>query len=99
LNAWKTKPISRLRMRRPLARFEALDGAAVEHVLPLGRRIEQSQDGQQGGLAAARRPVDGDIFAFLNVHVDSREGMGLHLVGVEDFLDAVEFEKRFIHLC
>ena len=63
---------------------------AVQPVLAVGRRVEQAEDRQQRGLAAARRPGDGDVLALLDLHVDAREGVGLHLVGQEHLLDPVE---------
>ena len=87
------KPISRLRMRARSARDRFATGLAVEPVAALGRRVEQAQDRQQRGFAAARRPGDGDVLALADLEVDAGEGVGLDFVGVEDLGDAFELDE------
>src|SRR5579862_97641 len=66
---------------------------AVQYVRSIGRGVEKPEDGQQGGLAAARWAGNGDVLPFLNVQVDSRKRVRLHLVGVENFSHAFEMNQ------
>ena len=87
---------------RPLLHLQAAHRLAVQHVLPVGGRVEQAQDGQQRRLAAARRPGDRDIFALLDVHVNARQRVGLHFIGDEDLGHAIQMNQCFRsirHLC
>ena len=79
---------------RPLGERQVGDRLAVEHVVAVGRRVEQAENRQQRGLAAARRPGDGDVLAALDLEVDPGERVGLDLVGEEDLRDAVEVNQR-----
>src|SRR5580704_575587 len=62
----------------------------IDPVVAIARRIEQAENRKQGGFAAARRPGDGEKFAVLDIEVHAAEGMGFHLVGVENFRYAFE---------
>src|SRR3546814_4337326 len=48
---------------------QALDVLAVERELAAGERLQQAGDVEEGGLARARRPGDGDELALLHVQV------------------------------
>ena len=93
------KPISRLRMRARCAGSRSCTGRAVEAVAAAGRRVEQPQDREQRGLAAARGPGDRDVLALLDLEVDAGEGVGLDLVGVEDLAQALEPDQRRRRSC
>src|SRR5436309_4676561 len=80
----------------PLGGREIRDGSVFEQVGPLGRRVEQAEQGQQRRLPAPRRPRDRDVVALLDLEMHVRERMGLHLVGVEDLLDALELNERAV---
>src|SRR5690606_35967056 len=56
-----------------LGEREALHGATVEEVGALGGRVEQAENGEEGGLAAAGWAGDGDVFALVDLHVNARE--------------------------
>jgi len=88
--------VTRVLRSLALRQREALDGAAVEDVAAVGRRVEQPEDGEQRGLAAAGRAGDGHVFALADVHVDAGEGVGLDFVGQEDLRHAFEFDERWI---
>src|SRR3546814_18628372 len=45
---------------------QALDVLAVERELAAGERLQQAGDVEEGGLARARRPGDGDALALLH---------------------------------
>src|SRR5262249_28342097 len=60
---------------------------AAQRVPPLRRGVEQPEDREQRRLPASRRTRDGDVFAWPDLEVHVGEGMCLHLVRVEDFLD------------
>src|SRR6185503_751503 len=79
---------------RPLGRRELGDRPVVQKILSFGRRIEQAEDRQQRRLAAARRTGDGDVFAFVDLEVDPREGMRLDFVGEEDLRHTIELDQR-----
>ena len=66
----------------------------VEPVLATGRRVEQAQEREQRGLAAAGRAGDGDVLAAAHLEVHLGEGVGLDFIGVEDLLDAFEADQR-----
>ncbi len=77
------------------------DRLAVEDVLAVGRRVEQAENRQERGLAAAGRAGDGDVLAGLDFEVDPGERVGFDLVGEEDLRDAVEVNQRLrgsVHL-
>jgi hypothetical protein len=69
---------------------------AVERVLALGRRVEQTEDREQRGLAAARRAGDGEELAARDVQVDAVERVRLEVVGEEDLGDAREADHGFV---
>ena len=75
-----------------LGEGEALDRATVEHVGAFGGRVEQTEDGKERGFTTTGRAGDGDVFALLDIHVDTGEGVGFNFVGEEDFGDAFEFD-------
>ena len=71
---------------------------SVERVRAFGRRIEQTEDRKQRGLAAAGGTGDGNVFALFDVEVDARQRVRLDLVGVENFFDAFQFDEGIV-LC
>src|SRR5262245_27695749 len=71
------------------------DGLAVEQVAAVGRRVEQPEDREQRRLAASRRPGNGDVLALLDAEMDVRQVVRLDLVGIEDFLDALELNQSW----
>jgi hypothetical protein len=62
-----------------LGEREALDGAAVEEVGAVGRGVEQAEDGEEGGFAAAGGAGDGDVFALGGCRGGCRRGRGSRL--------------------
>ena len=94
LKAWKMKPMARARTRARCAARQRGHRLAREHVAALARRIEQAEDGQQRGLAAARRAAHRHVFPGADLEVDAREGVGLDLLGVKDPGDALEPDQR-----
>jgi hypothetical protein len=84
LKLWKTKPISRLRMRarRP-----------VQRVVAAGRAVEQAEDREQRRLAAAGRTGDGDVLPFLDVEMHAVERVRLDVIGVEDFRQSCQMDQ------
>jgi len=75
--------------------------ASVQGVAPLGRRIEQAEDGQQGGFAAAGGPGDRHVFAPGDINMDTGQRVRLDLIGQEHLLDVVEMDQRvvaFVHV-
>src|SRR5262249_30509303 len=77
-----------------LRQRERLGRLAVQPVLPLGRGVEQTEQRQQRGLAAARRARDRDVLAVLDLEVHPGERVRLHLVGEEDLRHAVQLDDR-----
>jgi hypothetical protein len=75
---------------RALAEVEVLHGLAGDGVGAAGGRVEQAQDREQRGLAAAGGAGDRHVFALGDVEVDAGEGVGLDLVRVEDLGQALE---------
>ena len=66
---------------------------AVERVTPCGGRIKQTEDGQQRGLAAARRPGNTDEFAPADFQRDFGQGVSFDFIGQEDLLDGIEVDE------
>ena len=69
-------------------------GMAVQGVAPFRRRVQQSQNGKQGGFAAAGRAGDGQIVAAVDLQVNPGQGMSFHFIGEKYLLDAFEAEQR-----
>ena len=82
---------------RPLSHRQVLDASSVEQVLAAGRRIEQADDRQQRGLAAARRSGDGHILAARNLHADLGERVRFHLVRIEHLGDSLHVDDGVTH--
>ena len=68
---------------------------AVQRVGAVAGSIQQAQNGQQGGLAAARRAGDREVLALLQIELDAGQGVRLDLVGHEHFGHAVQANQRF----
>src|SRR5690606_18772799 len=79
---------------RAVRRRERRHLLARQVVLAIARRVQEAEYGEECGLAAAGRPRDGHVLALVHVHVDVRQGVGLHLVGEEDLSYPVELDQR-----
>src|SRR5215469_478607 len=87
---------------RAVAEIEVLHGVTVELVLALGGSVEQPNDGKQCRLAATRRTRHGDVFALIDLQMDTREGVSFNFIGVEDLGEIFNFNQRstcFAHVC
>jgi hypothetical protein len=80
---------------RPLWQRQPLDGATVQHIGTVARRIEQTQNREERGFATAGRTCDGDVLAFANVHVNAGQRVGFDFIGEKHFGDTVEFDQGF----
>src|SRR2546429_1067363 len=78
---------------RALRGGQVRDRPILEQVGAFGGRVEQPQQRQQRRLAAPRRPGDRDVLALLDLEMNIRERVGLHFVGVEDLLYALELNE------
>ena len=65
-------------------------GLAVDHDLPPVGRLEEVQAAQQGGLAAARRPDDGQGLALLQIEADVLQHTGC----AEVLFNVLDFQNR-----
>ena len=74
-----------------------LDGFAVQDILAVARRVEEAEDGEESGLAAARGAGNRNIFTLRNLHVNASERVRLHLVGEEHLLHVVQLNQCFAH--
>src|SRR3546814_5186042 len=63
---------------------QALDVLAVERELAAGERLQQAGDVEEGGLARARRPGDGDELALLHVQVERTQRVRFDQFGAVD---------------
>ena len=54
----------------PLVHLQPRNGLTVQNVSPVAGRVEQAQNGQQRGFAAARRPENDVAIALLDREVD-----------------------------
>ena len=75
--------------------------APVEQVGAFGGVVEQADDVEQGGLAAARGAHDGHEFAFPHFEVYLAQGPGLHFFGAEYFLDVLQLDHSlmYVYVC
>src|SRR6185295_15690116 len=83
-------------------RRQLLHRLRVQYVLARGRRVEQTEDRQQGGLAAPRRTRDRDELPAVDVQRDRRQRVRLHLLRVEHLAQRVELDERLtgrLHSC
>src|SRR5487761_1385867 len=55
---------------RALRKAEVFYRARVQQIAAAARRIQQAQDGKQGGLAAAGRTGDGDVLSAIDVEMN-----------------------------
>src|SRR5271163_4236784 len=72
------------------------DGLTVQEVDAVGWRVQQAKDGEQRGLAAARRTGDRDVLTLLDFKMNFFEGVRFNFVGVEDFLNAFHFDECIV---
>ena len=56
-------------------------------------RLQACQDVQQGGLAAAGWPDDGDEFVFVDIQVDIQEGDDITTDALVGFVDILDFNQ------
>src|SRR5713101_1118462 len=82
-----------------LAQREIRHRLAVQPVVAVAGRIEQSQYREQRGLAAARRPRDRNVLPFADFQMDSRQSVGFHLIGVENFRHAFQPDQVAVSVC
>ncbi len=84
LKRWKTKPILSRRMPVRSASSRHGDVDAVHEDAAAGGPRQPAQQVQQGGLAAARGPDDGDELAALHVQVHAAQRLHVHVADVVD---------------
>jgi hypothetical protein len=72
---------------------EVLDRLAVEPVIAARRRVEQTEDRQQRGFAATRRPGDGNELTVFDFEVNARQCVRFDFIGIKDLRDAFEPEQ------
>jgi len=75
---------------RACGRRQRGDVMAVEHVAAGAGAVEQAEDRQQRGLAAAGGSGDGHVLATAHLQMHVAERMGFHFVGLEYLADAAE---------
>src|SRR5258706_5389242 len=78
----------------PIRERQVGDLLAVQPVLPLARGVEQPEQRQEGRLAAAGGAGDRDVLPLLDLEMDARQGVRLHLVGVENLGHSLELDHR-----
>jgi hypothetical protein len=77
----------------PVGRLVLLGGAAVDHEVARGVRVEATHDVEQGGLAAAGLAQDGDELVVTEVDRDAAQGMDRLASGGRVFLgDVLELQ-------
>src|SRR5262245_11389950 len=81
---------------RALRRLQIRDRLIVQRIVAFGRCVEQTEDGQQGRLAAAGGPRYGNVLAGADLDVDVIERVRLDFVRVKDLLDALEPDQRVV---
>src|SRR5260221_428320 len=81
---------------RPHGVVEVRDRLAVEDVGAFAGRIEQTENGEQSGLAATGRAGDGDEFAAFYFQADGGQRVSFDFIGEEHFRDAIEMNERFV---
>src|SRR5581483_892020 len=79
---------------RPLRKRQVCDFGALQLITSRRRSVEQAQDRQQGCLAAARWPRNGNILAVFDIEVNSRDGVSFHLVCKKNLSDVAEANQR-----
>src|SRR5207248_8799487 len=79
-----------------LRRRELRHRLAGEVVLTICWRVEQPKYGKKRRLAAARRTRDREVFARRHLEMDVLQGVGLHLIGIEDLLDPRKADQRLV---
>ncbi len=65
-------------------------GLGIDPVIAFRGRIEQPENREQRGFAAARRTGDREEFAVLDFQVHAAERVGLHFIGVENLGHAIQ---------
>jgi len=73
-------------MREAVAEFQAGNRLAVEvNSSPSVGESSRAEDGEEGGLTAAGRAGDGEVFALFDFEIDRVQGVGFEFVGQKDF--------------
>src|SRR6185295_967787 len=82
---------------RPFAELQTLYRTAVELIGSVGRRVQQSENRQQSGLAAPGGSGDREIFTLFYIEMNARQSMRFDFIGHEDLLYSVEMNQYFGH--
>ena len=84
LKNWNTKPTCRRRRTAQVGRGQPVDPLAAQPDLAAGGGLEAAENVQQGGLARAGRPHDGDELADGELDVHPADGLHRDAVGPVD---------------
>ena len=84
--------------RSQLALAHLIDLLSVEEVFARSRRIKRSQNIQQGGLAATRRPHDSHKLAFLYLQAYFIQCFGLYVFRGEEHRQVLCFNHMFLFI-
>src|SRR6188768_794668 len=90
VEALKDEPDLAVANARPLREGEVRHLVAVQHVGALAGRVEQAENREERGLAAARWAGNGDVLALLDFEMNAGQGMRFYFVRVEHLLDAIK---------
>ena len=71
---------------------EGSDLLPQQGVAPGSGIVQQAQNIEQRGLAASRRPHDGDELALVHVERHAVQGDGFDLLGPEDLAEVLDFQ-------
>src|SRR6266540_4997196 len=77
-----------------LRKLQLLGRLSVQQVVAGGGRVEQPQDREQCGLAAARRPRDRDELPVLDLKMHAGESVRLDFIGEEHLRHAIQPDER-----
>ena len=80
-------------VHRPLVGGQVLDLLAIEHDLALGHRLETGDHAQQGGLAAARGPEQGEELVVADIQRHLAEGGDRGLAEAVDLGDVQDIDR------
>ena len=92
LNAWKMKSDFAVANARAIGEREIRYRLLVDPVIAVARRIEQPENREQRGLAAARWPGDGHKLAAANFEMHACQSMRLDFIGIKNFCYAIEID-------
>src|SRR5262249_24544601 len=80
---------------RALGNIEPTRRLAIQNIVAVARRIQQTEDGKQGGFSAARRSGDRYILTPLDIELNVLERMGFDFVGDENLAYGIEMDQTF----